>query len=74
MIPVDADLDALFKRLHLANARHVWRDLVQRAERDTWTYRDFPPTQRSRRPPTMDIRTHKHLIHLSTHDALTNLD
>jgi DNA replication protein DnaC len=41
MIPVDADLDALFKRLHLANARHVWRDLVQRAERDTWTYRDF---------------------------------
>jgi DNA replication protein DnaC len=41
MIPPDADLDALFKRLHLANARHVWRDLVQRAERETWSYRDF---------------------------------
>jgi DNA replication protein DnaC len=37
----DPDLDALFKRLHLANARRVWRDLVQRAERETWSYRDF---------------------------------
>lgn len=41
MIPPEADLDALFKRLHLAHARRVWRDLVQRAERETWTYRDF---------------------------------
>ena len=37
----DQDLDALFKRLHLANARRVWRDLVQRAERESWSYRDF---------------------------------
>ena len=37
----DQDLDALFKRLHLANARRVWRDLVQRAERDAWSYHDF---------------------------------
>src|SRR5438093_11341429 len=41
MIAPDHDLDALFKRLHLANARRVWRDLVQRAERETWSYRDF---------------------------------
>jgi DNA replication protein DnaC len=41
VIPADVDLDALFKRLHLANARRVWRDLTQRAERETWTYRDF---------------------------------
>ena len=41
MMPADPDLDALFKRLHLANARRVWRDLVQRAERDTWAYQDF---------------------------------
>jgi DNA replication protein DnaC len=41
MIAPDQDLDALFKRLHLANARRVWRDLVQRAERDAWSYRDF---------------------------------
>lgn len=41
MKPPDDDLDALFKRLHLANARRVWRDLVQRAEREAWPYRDF---------------------------------
>ena len=33
----DTDLDALFKRLHLANARRVWRDVVMRAERETWS-------------------------------------
>ena len=41
MIAPDQDLDALFKRLHLANARRVWRDLVQRAEREAWSYHDF---------------------------------
>ena len=41
MTAPDHDLDALFKRLHLANARRVWRDLVQRAEREAWPYRDF---------------------------------
>lgn len=41
MTAADTDLDALFKRLHLANARRVWRDLVQRAEQETWTYADF---------------------------------
>ena len=41
MMALDQDLDALFKRLHLANARRVWRDLVQRAERESWAYRDF---------------------------------
>lgn len=34
----DADLDALLKRLHLANARRVWRDLLALAEREEWTY------------------------------------
>src|SRR5262245_10289176 len=37
----DAQFDALLKRLHLANARRAWRDLVQQAEREEWTYRDF---------------------------------
>ena len=41
MTAADTDLDVLFKRLHLANARRVWRDLVQRAERETWAYGDF---------------------------------
>ena len=41
MIAADTDLDALFKRLHLANARRMWRGLVERAERESWSYRDF---------------------------------
>jgi DNA replication protein DnaC len=35
---VSSDLDPLLKRLHLANARHVWRDFVQRAEKEQWSY------------------------------------
>jgi DNA replication protein DnaC len=41
MTLTDQDLDALLKRLHLANARRAWRDLVRRAEQEAWTYRDF---------------------------------
>ena len=41
MSALDHDLDHLFKRLHLAHARRVWRDLVQRAERESWSYGDF---------------------------------
>lgn len=32
------DLDPLFKRLHLANGRRIWRDLIQRAEKEAWSY------------------------------------
>jgi len=39
--PSDSELDAILKRLHLANARRVWRDLVVRAEKEEWAYRDF---------------------------------
>jgi DNA replication protein DnaC len=35
------DLDPLFRRLHLANAPRVWRELADRAEREQWSYRDF---------------------------------
>ncbi|MFO0737542.1 MAG: IS21-like element helper ATPase IstB [Labilithrix sp.] len=35
---MSSDLDPLLKRLHLANARRAWRDLVQRAEKEEWTY------------------------------------
>ena len=38
------DLDALFKRLHLANSRRVWRDLIHQAEREQWSYEDFLAT------------------------------
>lgn len=37
----DVPLEALLKRLHLANARRVWKDLVARAEKEQWSYRDF---------------------------------
>ena len=37
----DQALDALLKRLHLANTRRAWRDLTQRAEQEEWTYRDL---------------------------------
>ena len=37
----DAQLDALVKRLSLANTRRAWRELTQRAEREEWSYRDF---------------------------------
>lgn len=36
----DFDIDALLKRLHLANARRTWRDLVTRAETEAWSCRD----------------------------------
>lgn len=35
---MSTDLDPILKRLHLANARRVWRDLVRRAEVEQWTY------------------------------------
>ena len=38
MTPTDFDLDALLKRLNLANARRVWRDLCARAEQEEWSY------------------------------------
>jgi DNA replication protein DnaC len=35
------DLDGLLKRLHLANARRNWRMLVERAETERWSAREF---------------------------------
>src|SRR5712692_5882727 len=37
----DQALDALLKRLHLANTRRAWRELARRAEQEEWSYRDF---------------------------------
>jgi DNA replication protein DnaC len=41
MKPSDDELDDLLKRLHLANARRIWRSLVERAEKQQWSFRDF---------------------------------
>jgi len=35
----DVSLDDLLKRLHLANTRRTWRDVIARAEREDWAYR-----------------------------------
>lgn len=35
------ELDSLLKRLSLANARRVWRDLCRRAEQEHWSYEQF---------------------------------
>jgi DNA replication protein DnaC len=39
--PSTVDLDALLKRLHLANARRTWRQLCERADTEQWCSRDF---------------------------------
>lgn len=41
MTPADIPLDTLFRRLHLANAPRIYRDLAARAEKEAWSYRDF---------------------------------
>ena len=38
------DLDPLLKRLSLANGRRVWRDLIQRAEREQWSHHQLLET------------------------------
>ena len=38
---LDSDMDAHLKRLHLANTRRTWRELVVRAEQEDWSCRDF---------------------------------
>jgi hypothetical protein len=35
------DLDALLRRLHLANTRRAWKSLCARAEKEDWTYQHF---------------------------------
>ena len=38
---MSSDLEPFLKRLNLANTRRVWRDLVQRAEKEEWSYEAF---------------------------------
>ena len=39
--PETLDLDTMLKRLNLANARRNWKSLVERAETEGWSCRDF---------------------------------
>jgi DNA replication protein DnaC len=38
---VTTELDGLLKRLHLANARRLWNEIVRRAEEERWSYETF---------------------------------
>jgi hypothetical protein len=42
------DLDALLRRLHVPTVRRLYRDLVQRAEPDGLSYRNFTRRARGR--------------------------
>jgi DNA replication protein DnaC len=41
MKPTDVNIDTMLKRLHLANARRAWRAMIDRAESEAWSCRDF---------------------------------
>ena len=41
VVRASGELNALLKRLHLANAFGVWPELVERAEREVWSFRQF---------------------------------
>ena len=41
MKPSEIPIEALCKRLHLANAPRIYRDLAARAEQEQWAYRDL---------------------------------
>ena len=40
-VPTEINLEAVLKRLNLANTRRVYRSLIQRAETEQWSYGDF---------------------------------
>jgi DNA replication protein DnaC len=41
MTAPEIDLEAMLKRLHLANARRIHHELIARAEREQWSYGEF---------------------------------
>ena len=41
---MNQDLEPLLKRLHLANTRRIWHELVARAEKEEWSYQFFLET------------------------------
>jgi DNA replication protein DnaC len=41
LIPSQMPIEALCRRLHLANAPRIWSALADRAEKEQWSFRDF---------------------------------
>jgi DNA replication protein DnaC len=39
--PSEAELHALFKRLHLAHMRRIHKEVARQAEKESWSYRNF---------------------------------
>src|SRR5215472_3465881 len=37
----EGQLELLFRRLNLAHTRRIYQEVVDRAEKENWTYRDF---------------------------------
>ena len=37
----EGQLDPLFRRLNLAHTRRIYQDVIDRAEKESWSYRDF---------------------------------
>ena len=44
MIPATMPLETMLRRLHLANAPRIYRELCDQAERENWSYHDFLAT------------------------------
>lgn len=42
--PLSVDLEGLLRRLHLANTRRVWKELVATADAETWSARQLLAT------------------------------
>jgi hypothetical protein len=53
----EIQIDPLLKRLHLANTRRIWRELVARAEKESWGFHDFLATLVADRRDWRDSRT-----------------
>jgi len=44
VIPATIPLETMLRRLHLANAPRIYRELCDQAERESWSYHDFLAT------------------------------
>jgi len=44
VIPATMPLETMLRRLHLANAPRIYRELCDQAERESWSYHDFLAT------------------------------
>ena len=70
----DEQLDAYLKRLHLANIRHNWREVIDRAEKEKWSYRDFLATLAAEEVGKRSLTGIKRRIHAAKFPFLKTLE